>query len=79
MCVPFISGRRAFFYSGGEKLDSRVEKAKVVIAERASDKKISCSEARNIAEEMGVPLRIIGDLCNELKIRIYACELGCFK
>lgn len=60
-------------------MENKVEQAKNILLERASDKRISCSEARNIAEETGVPLRVIGDLCNELKIKIYACELGCFK
>jgi hypothetical protein len=42
------------------------------------DKRISCKAARKMAEEMGVGYGEVGDCCNELKIKIVACELGCF-
>lgn len=55
---------------------------KTDIAERlkqmASDGRISCTEARKIAEELKVPPREVGAVCDELKIKIFACELGCF-
>lgn len=42
------------------------------------DGKISCTVARRLAEEMGVPVRQVGEAADELGIKIYACELGCF-
>lgn len=48
------------------------------VKEREKEGKISCSEARKLAEELGVPYREVGKACNELKIKIVACELGCF-
>ncbi len=42
------------------------------------DGKISCTVARRLAEEMGVPVRRIGEAADELGVKIYACELGCF-
>lgn len=44
----------------------------------SKDKKISCTAARKVAGELDVPLRVVGDACNELGIKIFACELGCF-
>lgn len=40
--------------------------------------KISCTEARRIAEEKGITLSQMGELCDEAKIKIHSCELGCF-
>lgn len=49
------------------------------VEEASSDKRISCTVARKVGEELDVPLRAIGDACDKLGIKIYACELGCFK
>lgn len=40
--------------------------------------KISCTDAHKVAEEFGVDPAAIGNLCNELKLKIYGCELGLF-
>lgn len=45
----------------------------------AKDNRISCTQARKVAEELGIPLRQMGETCDELKIKIFGCELGCFK
>ncbi len=42
------------------------------------EKRISCSEARRLAEESGVEYRVVGRLCDGLGIKIHGCELGCF-
>jgi LAO/AO transport system kinase len=57
------------------ELEEKVEKA---ILENSKDRKISCTAARRIAEELGVPVRYVGNKINELKIKIWGCELGCF-
>ncbi|MBE0447354.1 MAG: hypothetical protein IBX64_04525 [Actinobacteria bacterium] len=44
----------------------------------SKDKRISCTMARKVAEELDISLLTVGDACNELGIKIYACELGCF-
>ncbi|HZD60884.1 MAG TPA: hypothetical protein VE439_10600 [Anaerolineae bacterium] len=54
-----------------EEIIKRIEGA-------SKDKRISCTVARKVAEELDVPVRTVGDACNELGIKIYACELGCF-
>ncbi|MDH4161960.1 MAG: hypothetical protein OEW15_04635 [Nitrospirota bacterium] len=40
--------------------------------------RLSCEAAHGLAEELGVGLGEIGAVCNELKIKISACQLGCF-
>ncbi|MHB8842458.1 MAG: hypothetical protein ACYC56_11865 [Candidatus Aquicultor sp.] len=45
----------------------------------SKDNRISCTVARKVGDELGVPLRQVGDACDELGIKIFACELGCFK
>jgi hypothetical protein len=42
------------------------------------DGKISCQEARKLAEDGGVTYKDMGDLLNENKIKIMGCQLGCF-
>ena len=48
------------------------------VEEASKDKRISCTVARKVAEELGVPIRMVGDACDELGVKIHACELGCF-
>ena len=40
--------------------------------------RLSCEQAHDLAQELGVSLKEIGGLCDELKIKITACQLGCF-
>jgi hypothetical protein len=44
----------------------------------AKDNRLSCEAAHQIGKELNVPLQEIGTVCNELKIKIAACQLGCF-
>ena len=48
------------------------------IRKAAVDNRLGCAEAYSLAQDTGVPLGEIGALCNELKIRISRCQLGCF-
>ncbi len=48
------------------------------IKNAAVNNRLSCEKAHALAKELGVPIREIGALCNELKIKITACRLGCF-
>jgi|OpeIllAssembly_1097287.scaffolds.fasta_scaffold1512110_2 hypothetical protein len=40
--------------------------------------KLSCEQAHSLGKELDVPLRDIGAVCNELQLKITACQLGCF-
>jgi hypothetical protein len=44
----------------------------------AVDNRLSCEKAHDLARELNVSLQEIGAVCNELKIKISACQLGCF-
>ncbi len=48
------------------------------LAEKAKEGRITCHEARMIAESLGVPYGIVGKKADEMKIKIKNCELGCF-
>lgn len=56
------------------------EKEKITekLKELAPEGKLSCTKARKLAEEMDVTPGEIGEICDELKIKIFGCELGCF-
>ncbi|MBN2653597.1 MAG: hypothetical protein JXR79_00580 [Nitrospirae bacterium] len=51
---------------------------KEMLAETASDGRITCTAARHIAESLGLPYSEIAKAANELKLKISSCELGCF-
>jgi hypothetical protein len=40
--------------------------------------RLTCEKAHSLANELKVPLKEIGSICNEIKIKITACQLGCF-
>jgi len=54
------------------------EEIKDLMLKEAVDGKLSCTDARRLAVELAVPTAEIGRLANELKIKIFSCELGCF-
>ena len=42
-------------------------------------KKLACAQAFRIAESFGVGVAQVGRICDENDIKIYGCQLGCFK
>jgi peroxiredoxin family protein len=54
-----------------EKMIEAIQKASV-------NNRLSCEKAHELAKELNTSLQEIGALCNELKIKIAACQLGCF-
>jgi hypothetical protein len=42
------------------------------------EKRLPCTEAFKIAHDLEVSLAEVGKSCNELGIKIVACQLGCF-
>lgn len=54
-----------------EALQEAVRKA-------AKEGRLTCEKAHELGKELDVSLREIGAACNELNIRIKACQLGCF-
>ncbi len=54
------------------------EKIMEAICMAAENNRLTCEKAHSLAGELKIPLREIGALCNEMKIKIAACQLGCF-
>jgi hypothetical protein len=54
------------------------EQIKQEIEKAAQEKRLSCEEARALADRLEVPYAEMGKACDELKVKLYACELGCF-
>ena len=54
------------------------EKIREILGSKAIDGRLPCAYARRVAEELGVPYREVGDVADELDIKITDCELGCF-
>ncbi len=48
------------------------------LKEAAKDGKIPCAMAFKIAKECSVSTKEVGNLLNQLKIKITSCQLGCF-
>ncbi|MDD4169901.1 MAG: hypothetical protein PHD36_06570 [Desulfotomaculaceae bacterium] len=44
----------------------------------SEDGRISCHEARKLANRLNIPKKQVKEAIDELKIKIYDCELGCF-
>ena len=58
-----------------------MERDKVIeaIRQRAEDDRIPCAVCFQIAEEYEIPKRELGELLNELEIKVVQCQLGLFK
>ncbi|MCZ7663573.1 MAG: hypothetical protein M5U22_11880 [Thermoleophilia bacterium] len=55
-----------------------LEKIKKEVELAAQDKRLDCPDARALAEKLGVEYSLVGKACDELQVKIHACELGCF-
>ena len=48
------------------------------LKEAAREGKITCTMAQKIAMENKISMKQVGDMLNQLKIKISQCQLGCF-
>jgi hypothetical protein len=42
-------------------------------------KTLACKVALQLADELELPPKAIGEICDDAKVKIMACQLGCFK
>jgi hypothetical protein len=49
-----------------------------IIRENLQDGKLNCEKAYRLAAAHGIKLWQIGQICEEEKIKITGCQLGCF-
>ena len=54
------------------------DKLKEFIKEKATDGRISCEDAWRIADVHGLPKQEFVKSADELGIKIFDCQLGCF-
>ncbi len=61
----------------------KMKEIKAAVEEKTFEKDgkvfLACHSAHVIAEELQVKLSAIGKICNDEKIRISKCQLGCFE
>lgn len=58
--------------------EQQERQAREIILKRAENGKITCAQAFAVAEEAGVSRKEVGRLLNDMKIKVHACQLGCF-
>jgi hypothetical protein len=56
-----------------------VEEVKKKLIEASPNGKMPCVMAFKIARECNCSVGEVGKLCNELKLKIVGCQLGCFE
>jgi len=55
------------------------KKVEKIFLEEGIDREITCPQAFHIAEKHKIAKNEISEYCNTHKIKIRACQLGCFK
>jgi hypothetical protein len=55
-----------------------LEQVKAEVEKAATDKVLTCHDARALAEKLGVDYPMLGKACNEAGVKVRICELGCF-
>ncbi len=55
-----------------------LEQVKGEVEKAATEKVLTCHDARALAEKLGVDYALVGKACNEAGIKVRICELGCF-
>ena len=55
------------------------EQLREAIRRLAPDGRAACKDLLELADRTNTPRAGIGALCDEMKIRIAACQLGCFR
>jgi molybdopterin-guanine dinucleotide biosynthesis protein len=68
--------KREFFMAIKKLIDEK--KLAREMLKKAVNGKLSCSEARKIAERLNIPYKKVGKTADDLGIRIKDCRLGCF-
>lgn len=61
----------------GEMMDRK--RLEETILEKSKDGKVPCAMCFKIAEDFGISKKEMGQVMNEINIRISQCQLGCFE
>lgn len=55
------------------------KKLEETILGKSKDGKLPCAICFKIAEDFGISKREMGEILNEINIRVSQCQLGCFE
>jgi hypothetical protein len=55
-----------------------LELIKTKVEEKDGKKYLACKSAFEISVKLEIPTHIIGKVCNQNKIKIKSCQMGCF-
>jgi len=60
--------------------DEKLVEAVLAAAQEADGKlRLACADAFRVAADQGVSVGAIGQVCNQHKIKMVKCQLGCFR
>jgi TolB-like protein len=48
------------------------------VKNETKDGVLTCHDARELAEKLGVEYSLVGQACDEAGVKVRVCELGCF-
>jgi hypothetical protein len=54
------------------------QKLEKAILEKEKEGKIPCPVCFKIAEDFGISRKEMGEILNEMKVKVSQCQLGCF-
>jgi hypothetical protein len=54
------------------------KKLEEAILEKSKGGKLPCAMCFKIAEDFGISKKAMGEILNEMKVKIGQCQLGCF-
>ena len=55
------------------------DEQKRVIRDAVVDGQLPCARAFQLSVEIDIPLKVLGEFCNEEGIKVKNCQLGCFR
>jgi hypothetical protein len=63
---------------GATMPDASPNEVKTAILAAAKDGRITCSEALDLARRLNVSPSLVGEMADQMAVKINACQLGCF-
>jgi hypothetical protein len=84
-CFNLVADRVVLFrldYRGGSMAVTSASELERHLRDRTHEEggelRITCEQALALAQELGIPPATLGELCDELGIKIRNCQLHCF-
>ena len=78
MCTNDVSSCSAKKEKINVELTKDFEEIKDAVLKAVVEGKISCGAARKVAEVLGIKPAEVGYVVDQIKVKVFGCELGCF-